>query len=109
RATLLMVPSLAVRLGATGEAVGWAFLGLDGTVMSLHVEEPYRRLGLGKAIVSKLMREHLKDYGLDGLGAADVWVENKKSQGLCYAIGGKPNWIVSWGILDLESVQNIKL
>ncbi|KAK4672960.1 hypothetical protein QC763_107580 [Podospora pseudopauciseta] len=109
RATLLMVPSLAVRLGATGEAVGWGFLGLDGTLMSLHVEEPYRRLGFGKAIAIKLMRERLHEYGDDGLGAADVWVENTKSQGLCRAIGGKPSWIVSWGILDLESMQNIKL
>ncbi|KAK4181602.1 hypothetical protein QBC36DRAFT_361206 [Triangularia setosa] len=108
-ATLLMVPSVAVRLGATDQAVGWAFLGLDGTVMTLHVEEPYRRLGLGKAIAIKLMREHLGEYATDGYGAADVWVGNEKSQGLCRAIGGRTRWIVSWGILDLESIQNIKL
>ncbi|KAK4202300.1 hypothetical protein QBC40DRAFT_221883 [Triangularia verruculosa] len=127
--TLLMVPSVAVRLGETGEAVGWAFLGewgvvcegggewgadcwvegLDGTIMTLHVEEPYRRLGLGKAIAIKLMREYLDEYATDGYGAADVWIENTKSQGLCHAIGGRPSWIVSWGLLDLESIRNIKL
>ncbi|KAK0667376.1 hypothetical protein QBC41DRAFT_357443 [Cercophora samala] len=108
-ATLLMVPSLAVRLGATGEAVGWGFLGLDGSLMSLHVEEPYRRLGFGKAIAIKLMRERLSEYGNDGIGTADVWVENTKSQALCRAIGGRPEWVVSWGILDLDSIKKVKL
>lgn len=134
-----MLPSLAVRLD-DGTPIAWAFLGesmcvclhsmvflaltpiplavpgLDGTIITLHVEvsslvgqtqflstsltretqEPYRRRGLAKALACKLMREHLGDYGDDGWGAADVFELNHKSQALCKSIGGKLSWTVSW-------------
>ncbi|KAL2018705.1 hypothetical protein VTK56DRAFT_479 [Thermocarpiscus australiensis] len=102
-ATLLMLPSLAVRL-EDGTPVAWAFMGLDGTLISLHVEEPYRRLGLAKAVACKLMRDHLPDYGDDGWGAADVFVKNHKSQGLCKSISGRLGWTLSWAMIRLSSV-----
>lgn len=70
--------------------------GLDGTLMTLHVEEPYRGKGLAKTLARRLMRDHLKDYGDDGWGAADVFVSNMKSQAVCKSLGGKLSWIVSW-------------
>ncbi|KAK4128768.1 hypothetical protein N657DRAFT_560978 [Parathielavia appendiculata] len=86
-----------------GTPIAWAFmgdimesLGLDGTLMTLHVEEEYRQRGLAKALACKLMREHLQDYGDDCWGAADVFVENHKSQALCRSIGGKNSWTLSW-------------
>ncbi|KAK0632153.1 hypothetical protein B0T14DRAFT_419552, partial [Immersiella caudata] len=96
RATLLMLPSTVIRLG-DGTPAAWAFLaGLDGTLMTLHVEEPYRGKGLAKALACRLMRDHLKDYGDDGWGAADVFLSNLKGQAVCKSIGGKPSWTSSW-------------
>lgn len=42
------------------------------------------------------MRGHLHEYGDDGWGAADVFVENSKSQAFCRSIGGKLSWTLSW-------------
>jgi hypothetical protein len=88
-------------------------LGFDGSIMTVHVEvsneqlhwnqpsadypkEPYRRLGLAKALACKLMGQHLPDYGDDGWGAADVFIGNYKSEALCRSIGGRRAWIDSW-------------
>lgn len=127
-----MLPSTVVRVDDR-TPVAWGFMGkpglalsccvetltdfiagLDGTIMTVHVEvsvelanglllsttddvqEPYRRLGLAKALACKLMREHLPKYGDDGWGAADVFVENHKSQAMCRSIGGKVGWTLSW-------------
>ncbi|KAK5663289.1 hypothetical protein OQA88_3716 [Cercophora sp. LCS_1] len=100
--TLLRVPSVVVRVGE--RPVAWAFLGLDGTLMTLHVEEDYRGRGLAKAVACRLMRDHLGDFGDDGWGAADVLVSNHKSQAVCRSIGGKVAWTCSWAILDLTTV-----
>ncbi|KAK3988108.1 hypothetical protein QBC44DRAFT_343532 [Cladorrhinum sp. PSN332] len=103
--TLLNIPSVVVRLGDDdGTPVAWGFMGYDGTLMTLHVEEPYRRLGLAKAVACKVMRDHLSKYGDDGWGAADVFVENDKSQALCKSIGGVMRWKLSWALIDLSSV-----
>lgn len=53
-------------------------------------------MGLAKAVARKVMRDHLAEYGDDGWGAADVFVENEKSQALCRSIGGKMKWMLSW-------------
>ncbi|SPQ18225.1 ce529d9d-79b8-4ec7-bf6d-5b2dd05072ad [Thermothielavioides terrestris] len=79
-----------------GTPVAWAFMGLDGTIITLHVEEAYRRMGLAKALGCRLMREYLHEYGNDGWGAADVFVENSGSQAFCRSIGGKLSWTLSW-------------
>ncbi|KXX75109.1 hypothetical protein MMYC01_207637 [Madurella mycetomatis] len=102
-ATLLMLPSIAVRL-ADGTPVAWGFMGPDGSLITLHVEEPYRRLGLAKSVACRLMRDHLKDYGDDGWGAADVFVLNHKSQAMCKSIGGKFGWTMSWAMVVPSSV-----
>ncbi|KAK4233819.1 hypothetical protein C8A03DRAFT_47716 [Achaetomium macrosporum] len=104
-ATLLMLPSTAIRMD-DGTPIAWVFmvLGLDGSIVTLHVEEPYRRLGLAKAVACKLMREHLRDYGDDGWGAADVFEGNLASQGFCRSIGGKLSSTISWATMDLCSV-----
>lgn len=88
-----------------GTAIAWAFLGLDGTLITLHVEEGYRGLGLAKTIARQIMRNHLGEYGGDGWGAADVFVSNTESQRVCRSIGGKVWWTLSWAILDLEGLE----
>ncbi|KAK0618355.1 hypothetical protein B0T17DRAFT_335467 [Bombardia bombarda] len=102
-ATLLLLPSTVIRLH-DNTPIAWAFLSIDGTLSTLHVEEPYRGLGLAKAVASRVMRDHLKDFGNDGWGAADVFNANFQSQGVCKSIGGKHSWTIVWAILDLFSV-----
>ncbi|KAK3356153.1 hypothetical protein B0H65DRAFT_69666 [Neurospora tetraspora] len=111
--TLLGLPSVAIRKSTSiggegdeilGEMVAWGFMALDGTLMTLHVEEQYRGKGLAKAVACKVMRDHIKDYGNDGLGAADVFVQNFRSQGVCRSIGGRVGWLLSWAVVDLSTV-----
>ncbi|KAK3341623.1 hypothetical protein B0T25DRAFT_573984 [Lasiosphaeria hispida] len=102
-ATLLLIPSTVVRLD-DGTPVAWAFLGYDGTLMTLHVEEKYRGRGLAKAVACRLMCKHLNVYGDDGWGAADVFDGNLTSQAVCKSIGGKLSWPLSWAMIDLFSI-----
>ena len=59
-------------------------------------QEPYRGRGLAKAVTRKLFGDHLGDYGDDGWGSVDVFVENQESQGLCRSLGGRLGWLTSW-------------
>ena len=59
-----------------GELIAWAFLGVDGSLSSLHVEPAHRGQGLAKA-VSRRLFQSLADEGLamgfrpvEGIGAA---------------------------------------
>lgn len=53
---------------------------------------------MAKALACRLMQDKLKDFGDDGWGAADVFVSNLKSQGVCKSIGGEPSWTSSWRV-----------
>lgn len=87
--TLMREPSVVVR-DAEDRLVAWGFMGIAGTLSTLHVEvsqgkdktiqvilhtrgsglrleqEPYRGKGIAKAIATKVMREH--SFGDDGWG-----------------------------------------
>jgi len=93
--TMLMVPSTVIR-GEDGMAIAWGYLGLDGSVSTLHVEEPYRGRGLAKALTGRLLRERLRELGDDGWCSTDISTTNLQSQGVFKSIGGKPAWTVSW-------------
>ncbi|POS76155.1 hypothetical protein DHEL01_v205454 [Diaporthe helianthi] len=92
-ATLMSEPSVAVR-DAEGTLVAWGFMGVAGTLSTLHVEEPFRGKGLAKAVATKVLREH--SFGNDGWGSADVHVDNAQSQGVCKALGGEKGWKNCW-------------
>lgn len=64
-ATLMSEPSVGIR-NAEGTLVAWAFMGVAGTLSTLHVEEAYRGKGIAKALTSKVLREH--SFGDDGWG-----------------------------------------
>ncbi|KAH8884455.1 hypothetical protein GQ53DRAFT_661918, partial [Thozetella sp. PMI_491] len=81
---------------ADGTPIAWCFLGFEGCLSSLHVEEPYRGRGLAKAVSCQIMRDHVKDFANDGWGAADVYILNEQSKGMCRSIGGKEVWETSW-------------
>lgn len=112
RDTLVVLPSTVLRL-EDGTPIAWVFLGLDGSVSTLHVEvnspwssgwilyansgqEPYRGRGLAKTITRHLLRHHTSDFGDDGWGSTDISTTNLQSQGVFKSIGGKPAWTVSW-------------
>ncbi|KAH8194032.1 hypothetical protein TruAng_011801 [Truncatella angustata] len=99
--TLVLLPSMAIKLG-DGTPIAWAFLGTDGSLMSLHCEEQHRGQGFAKAVASKLMRHHLKDFGSDGYCMADVAPDNAQSQAVCRSLGGKVMWTSSWSRIDLD-------
>jgi len=92
----MLLPSAAARLPDEAPAA-WAFVSLDGTLSTLHCEEPYRRRGIARAVATRVMR----DFGarFDGGGgwcAADVTVGNLQSQGLLESLGGRLAWRMSW-------------
>lgn len=65
--TLMSEPSVVVRHAETLVAVAWGFMGIAGTLSTLHVEEPYRGRGMAKAVAVKVLTEH--SFGDDGWGA----------------------------------------
>ncbi|RYP42834.1 hypothetical protein DL768_010203 [Monosporascus sp. mg162] len=97
--TVVLLRSRAIKL-EDGTPVAWALLGPDSSLSSLHCEPEYRGRGLAKAVAVKLMRDHLKDYGDEGYGWADVAPDNPSSQGVCKSLGGQIAWTVSWADLD---------
>ncbi|UZP34674.1 hypothetical protein NXS19_002490 [Fusarium pseudograminearum] len=97
---LLRMPSLMIKL-EDGTPVSWAFLGFDGSLISLHCEEPYRRRGLAKTLAAKLFREKSLDFADDGWCCADVAPENGGSRGMCKSLNGKPYWRLSWVLLHV--------
>ncbi|KAI5927812.1 hypothetical protein F4810DRAFT_283712 [Camillea tinctor] len=92
--TVKLLPSTAIYL-ENGSPIAWSFLGPDSSLSSLHCEKTYRGKGLAKAVAVKLLRDHLKDYGDEEYGWADVAPDNPPSQGVCKSLGGKIGWQVS--------------
>ena len=105
-----------------GTLIAWAFLGVDCSFSSLHVEPEHRGKGLAKAVTRKLF-EHLardplsvgfrplkgdtvKVSAEDGAGwaHADVAFGNLESAGVVRGLGGKEGWEVRWVSVDLERV-----
>ncbi|RYO98731.1 hypothetical protein DL763_001992 [Monosporascus cannonballus] len=93
--TVVLLRSTAIKL-EDGTPVAWALLGPDSSLSSLHCEPEYRGRSLAKAVAVKLMRDHLRDYGDEGYGWADVAPNNPSSQGVCRSLGGQIAWTVSW-------------
>ncbi|KAK8035913.1 hypothetical protein PG991_001986 [Apiospora marii] len=80
--TVKLLPSTAITL-EDGTPIAWCFLGPDGSLSSLHCEEPYRGRGFAKAVAIKLLKDRLRDYGGDDstLFCAEVAQDNASSQG----------------------------
>ncbi len=91
-----LLPSAAIRVPGTSDPIAWAFLGLDGSLKTLHCEEAYRGRGLAKAVALKLLHERSTMFSNDGYGHADVGTGNLASQGVCKSLGGKVEWIDYW-------------
>ncbi|KUI65968.1 hypothetical protein VM1G_01430 [Cytospora mali] len=100
-ATLMSEPSVAIRDGQ-GTLVAWGFMGVAGTLSTLHVEEPYRGKGIAKAVATKVFREH--SFGDDGWGSADVHIDNIQSQAVCKSLGAEKGWRTAWTVIGYKSI-----
>ena len=102
--------------------VAWAFLGVDSSLTSLHVEPEYRGKGLAKKISAKIWRDSLsaldattkEPQTADGklsseadktYGHADVALDNVESNAVCRSLGGQASWIVYWLRIDLAKIR----
>jgi len=112
--TLRRLPRVAVYdcIEADGMArapVAWAFLGVDGSLSALHVEERYRGRGVARAVAVRLWERELGVFtGTDGgerWASADVATYNRESNAVCKGLGGEVAYIDYWLRVDLEKVR----
>ncbi|KAL7785941.1 hypothetical protein V8C37DRAFT_405633 [Trichoderma ceciliae] len=101
---LINLPNLMIKR-EDKTPIAWALIGTDGSLISVHCEEPYRRQGLAKKLATKLLREKSSVFGDDGLLAADVSPTNLSSRAMCKSLNGKPDWVVSWICLILSETE----
>jgi ribosomal protein S18 acetylase RimI-like enzyme len=111
--TLAVLPSLAIYPTASPHEprpspIAWAFVGLDGSLTSLHVEEEYRGQGLAKELTARLLREKMCSFWepeVEKLAHGYVISGNKASEGMCRSLGGRSDWETYWLRVDLEKVE----
>nr|OQO30562.1 hypothetical protein B0A51_01188 [Rachicladosporium sp. CCFEE 5018] len=87
--------------------VAWAFVGLDASLTTLHVEPAYRRMGLAQKLTTKLFRDEMGLFFADGmekLAQGYVIVGNEASKGMCESLGGMAEWTVYWVRVNLGKV-----
>ena len=107
--TLARLPNLAIFPAEPKDAdpIAWAFVGLDGSLTTLHTEKEYRRLGLGMKLTAKLVREEMGRFWEDGeddgerLAHGNVMVGNGAGAGMCRNLGGEDWGEVYWLCVDL--------
>lgn len=105
--TLAVLRNLAIFDERTGMPIAWAFIQLDGSLSTLHVEEDWRGRGLAKMIVIKLFEEKMSELWEDDV---EEWAHgyviegNKASCGVCEAVGGRREWNAFWVRIDLGAV-----
>jgi hypothetical protein len=104
--TLMSLKSVGVFAEETNTAVAWTFLGLDGSLVTLHTEAAYRGQGIAKAVAAKLFRQYAPGLAVDDDGNAwshaDVYMGNTQSESVCRSLGGKALWKCFWVRIDLE-------
>ena len=104
--TLMSLESVGVFERETDVPVAWTFLGLDGSLVTLHTEEGWRGKGIAKAVAAKLFRQYAPGIAVDDEGSpwshADVYVGNIPSESVCKSLGGKALWKCFWVRIDLE-------
>jgi len=114
---MAVLPSLAIYPGKPGKVghddteapVAWAFVGLDGSLTTLHVEPEYRGQGLAKALTTKLFRECMDGFWEEAyrtkLAHGYVIAGNEASEGMCRSLGGRSEWECYWVRVDLGGLR----
>ncbi|SPB47628.1 unnamed protein product [Aspergillus niger] len=101
--TLAKLRSCAVYRDGSEEPVAWAFLGTDGTLATLHVEEEVRGLGLAGVVGREVMRRGIEeDMSLnDGWMHSNAAEDNLASRRVMEKLGGRVGWMVCWCVLEV--------
>lgn len=103
--TLAVLPNIGIFSKNTMQPIAWAFVGLDASLTTLHVEPEWRGRGLAKAVTTKLFKEKMGSFweeGMKRLAYGFVIVGNKESEGMCRSLGGKSDWLAYWLRVDLS-------
>ena len=106
--TLARLPNLAIFPVEPADAapVAWAFVGLDGSLTTLHTEASHRRMGLAMALTAKLFREEMGFFweeGVERLAIGNVAVGNEASASMCRRLGGEDIGEVFWVRVELRA------
>ena len=109
--TLMSLANVGVFEEGTGRAVAWTFLGVDGSLTTVHTEEEWRGRGIAKAVAVRIMREHAGEIAVDGEGNAwahaDVYVGNVQSESVCRSLGGKADASILWCRIDIGRAEKL--
>lgn len=128
--TIANLPSVAIRTlekredGSPGKAVAFAFAAGDGAIRTLHVDPAYRRQGLAKAVVIRLLETGAINAPVEGpfaaeetvrkemeelanVGTASVEKNNIASIRTFESIGGRWHWDAYWLWLDLDRATRL--
>jgi ribosomal protein S18 acetylase RimI-like enzyme len=109
--TLLSLKSVGVFEEQSDRPVAWTFLGLDGSLTTLHTEPEHRGKGIAKAVAAKIMRECAPGLAIDDVGNtwahADVYLGNLQSESVCRSLGGEGVWKDYWVRIDLEKAGRL--
>lgn len=109
--TLLSLASKGVFEEATDRAVAWTFLGLDGSLTTLHTEAEWRGRGIAKSVAARLIGQFAQGLAVDERGTAwshaDVYVGNKQSESVCRSLGGRAMWQHYWVRIDLSKAGSL--
>lgn len=106
--TLTVLPSLAIFPEGSEEPISWGFIGLDGSLTTIHVEPEYRGKGLAKAITTKLFRDKMEVFHEEDVrrwAHGIVIVGNVASQKMCESLGGRSLFECYWVRVDLNQVE----
>lgn len=85
--TLGTLPSRCL-ISEKREMVAWVFLGIDGSLSTLHVLEEFRGRGLAKLVVRILLRDYVREQFLKEAGISDY---RPKGSGYVHSEVGEGN------------------
>jgi hypothetical protein len=109
--TLLSLKSVGIFQEQSGRPIAWTFLGLDGSLTTLHTEPEYRGKGLAKTVAARIIRQYAPGLAVDDDGNAwshaDVYVGNVQSESVCRSLGGEALWKHFWLRIDLEKAGSL--
>ncbi|KAF2118510.1 hypothetical protein BDV96DRAFT_570072 [Lophiotrema nucula] len=102
--TLMSMKSVGV-FNDKDTPAAWTFLGLDGSLTTLHTEPEHRGKGIAKAVAAKTFRQYAPGLAVDTEGNAwahaDVYAGNVQSEGVCRSLGGRIGWKSFWVRIDV--------
>ncbi|OGM46388.1 hypothetical protein ABOM_004820 [Aspergillus bombycis] len=90
--------------------IAWAFLGIDGSLATLHVESEYRGQGLALHVSKEAMRQGMteggiwRNYGEEGEAwvHANVLKSNIASRRVMEKLGGAIGWTCTWTVVEYD-------